>query len=136
MRTLRSTGGDLLPLGLGRGGQRCGVGSSPWGRLRSYPPTDPAIPDGWTWRRGRSNLSGMDGEFRSVDGLSRAELVEMVRTMMTGGVGTEADDDALMKRIERNVPDPNVVGLIFYPARPMTPEEIVDAALAYRATPL
>ncbi len=59
------------------------------------------------------------------------ELVEIVRRIQTAD-GTEAEIDALMKKLERSVPHPEVSGLIFYPEREMTAEEIVAEALSYK----
>jgi len=64
--------------------------------------------------------------------LSRAELIEAVRTLMTGGLGSEEANDELIGRVERSVPDPEVSDLMFFSDPPLTPEEVVEAALAYR----
>jgi len=69
------------------------------------------------------------------DPMTRDELVAAVQTLMTGGTGTEAGDDELLNRVRRSVLYPEVQTLIFY-SEGMTPQEIVDALLAYRPIPL
>jgi hypothetical protein len=64
--------------------------------------------------------------------LSRDQLVELVRRIMNAE-GTEDEIDAWQDLLERNVLDPNVSDLIFYPDREMTAEEIVERALNYKA---
>jgi hypothetical protein len=57
--------------------------------------------------------------------------VGLVRLIVAGD-GSEDQINEWVETLERNVPDPNVSDLIFYPDEPMTPEEIVDKALAYK----
>ena len=64
--------------------------------------------------------------------LSRDQLVELVRRIMNAE-GTEDEIDAWQDLLERNLLDPNVSDLIFYPDREMTAEEIVERALNYKA---
>ncbi len=52
--------------------------------------------------------------------------------LIVAGDGSEDQINEWVETLERNVPDPNVSDLIFYPDEPMTPEEIVDKALAYK----
>ncbi len=59
------------------------------------------------------------------------ELVEIVRRLQTAE-GTEAELDALMEKLERSVPHPEVSDLIFYSEREMTAEEIVAEVLSYK----
>jgi hypothetical protein len=52
--------------------------------------------------------------------------------------GTEQELDELMDLLVANVPHPEVSNLIFHPAGgvELTPDEVVDNALNYRATRL
>jgi hypothetical protein len=62
--------------------------------------------------------------------VTREELVEIVRRILA-----DPTDDWYIAAFERNTVMPGACGLIFYPPpqlRDATPEEIVDAALAYR----
>jgi hypothetical protein len=65
--------------------------------------------------------------------MNRAELIELTRKIMRAE-GTEAELDEMMDKLERNVPDPNVIGLIYNLDRnsPATPEEVVDKAFTYK----
>lgn len=63
--------------------------------------------------------------------LSREQLVGLVRLTISCD-GTEEEINKWVSILEQNVPDPNVSALIFYPDRPMTPEEIVDRAMSYK----
>jgi hypothetical protein len=60
--------------------------------------------------------------------LARDELVALVRRIIVVE-GTEAELDGWIDLLGANVPHPEPSGLIFYAKRPMTAEEIVDAAL-------
>lgn len=64
--------------------------------------------------------------------LSRAELIEVVRLLLTAE-GSEQELDELENLLQRSVPHPEVSDLLYYPDCEMTPEEIVDRALAYSA---
>lgn len=61
----------------------------------------------------------------------RGELIALVHRIVAGD-GSEDQINEWIRTIERNVPDPNVSDLVFYPEKPMTPEEIVDKALSYK----
>lgn len=69
--------------------------------------------------------------------LTRDELIRLTDHIMTTS-GCVVDVDALLSKLESNVPHPNVSELIFNPAsgRAMTAAEIVDEALAYQANPV
>lgn len=64
--------------------------------------------------------------------LNREELIRLVDHIMTTS-GCIVDVDALLSRLEQNVPHPNVSELIFNPpsGKAMTAEQIVDLALSY-----
>lgn len=66
----------------------------------------------------------------------RAEIVRLVTYLMSAE-GTEAEQDTAVKAVESRVLHPRVSSLIFWPRhegfdRDLTPEEVVDLALAYR----
>jgi len=63
--------------------------------------------------------------------LPKEQLVGLVRLIIACD-GSEEEINKWLSTLEKNVPDPNVSALIFYPDRAMTPEEIVDRALAYK----
>ncbi len=75
---------------------------------------------------------------------SRAELGQLVELIMNPPAdSTQQADDAVVARLQQLVPRPGITELIFYPERTegrallgdrdeLTPEEIVDLALAYR----
>ncbi len=62
--------------------------------------------------------------------LNRDELIRLVQHIMSTS-GCIVDVDALLGKLEANVPHPNVSQLIFDPpsGKRMTAEEIVDEAL-------
>lgn len=64
-------------------------------------------------------------------GRSRAELVDIVRRLQSA-TGTEDEQDQLLEVLRANVPDPRVSDLIFWPPSELSPDEIIDHALAYR----
>lgn len=64
------------------------------------------------------------------------QLIERIRNNSAGG-GDDAEANALIDELERNVPHPQVSDLIFWPDlcgydRDLTTEEIADIALAYQ----
>ncbi|MGW3957747.1 bacteriocin immunity protein [Streptomyces sp. NPDC004752] len=69
--------------------------------------------------------------------MTRPELVALVEGILTGE-GTEEEQAELGRTLERNVPHPRVVDLIYYPRQEgfdqddLTAEQVVDAALAYK----
>lgn len=67
--------------------------------------------------------------------VDRAVLVDLVRKI-AGAEGTEAEIQGYLSFACRYVPHPALSDLIFWPKREMTPEEIVDTALAYQPIPL
>lgn len=63
--------------------------------------------------------------------LSRLELIELVEKIMKSN-GAEEEIDNMIEELERNVPHPEVSDLIFWNEEELTPEQIVDIALAYK----
>lgn len=65
--------------------------------------------------------------------LTKEELVDLVRRIVAAE-GTEEEQDDMMDLLEANVADPEVSDLIYYPPSgvALTPEQIVERALAYR----
>lgn len=61
--------------------------------------------------------------------MTRNELIDIVKKI-AAAQGTEAEQDQLLDLLMQNVPDPNVTDYIFYDE--LSPEEIVDKALAYK----
>ena len=69
--------------------------------------------------------------------LSRQELIDLVARIMRAEGATEAEDDRLVALFESSVVHPQATDLIFHPHEHFghddpSPEEVVDAALAYR----
>ena len=63
--------------------------------------------------------------------LTRSELIELVYRIQRAE-GTEAELSELLCLLEANVPHPEVSDLIFYATPELTPEQVIDAALAYK----
>lgn len=59
----------------------------------------------------------------------RAYLVELVRKLMHAE-GTETELDDMLSELERQVPHSSISNLIFWDDRELTPEQIVEEALA------
>jgi hypothetical protein len=72
----------------------------------------------------------MDAYSSGMARLTREELIRLVHHIMTTS-GCVVDVDALLGKLESNVPHPNVSELIFNPpsGKAMTAEQIVDEAL-------
>lgn len=66
---------------------------------------------------------------------SREELVEMVQKLIDGTL-PEGEEDELVGELKESVPHPRVTDLIYYSEPSLTAEQVVDAALAYRAIEL
>jgi Colicin immunity protein / pyocin immunity protein len=73
--------------------------------------------------------------------LSREELIELVRRIMRCETDDEAEEDRLVALFDNSVAHPRASNLIFWPEhelgpdaqrRDLTPEEVVDIALAYK----
>ncbi|WP_440712628.1 hypothetical protein [Gordonia sp. FQ] len=66
-------------------------------------------------------------------GMSREELIELVRRVMNPEpADTEAAGEALLQRVQDAVSDPQISDYMFWHPAPLTPEQVVDKALAYR----
>ena len=67
--------------------------------------------------------------------LSEKELVDLVRQIANSSA-CMMDFDALVSKLERNVPHPNASELIFNPpgGKVLSPEEIVRMALEWKRT--
>lgn len=63
--------------------------------------------------------------------MSREELISLVSRIMTGEDSEEVGD-RLVTQLMENVIDPQVTEYIFYSSPQLSPEEVVDKALAYR----
>ncbi len=68
--------------------------------------------------------------------LNREELIDLV-TKIIDADGTEEEVSDWIDLFQDNVPYPGASDLIFWPKdnRRVTPEEVVDEALAYRPPP-
>lgn len=78
---------------------------------------------------------------RRVSDITRAELVELARRVMTAN-GAEHEIAFWLEMLALNIPDPRVSDLIFWPgeylgdgdnSREFTPEQVIDLALARAA---
>ena len=73
------------------------------------------------------------------DNLSKNQLLKLVTDIINAN-GSESEIDSWISIFKNNVPHPNASDLIFYPDRvsgiepgqELTPEEVVDIALAYK----
>ncbi|SEK81708.1 bacteriocin immunity protein [Paenibacillus sp. OK003] len=62
-------------------------------------------------------------------------LVEWVRKLMNAE-GTEDELDEMLTKLEQEMPYAEISNLIFWDDRDLTPEQIVEEALAARPIPL
>lgn len=60
--------------------------------------------------------------------MTREELINLVKELYNSKGETE--EDRLLSLLEKNVPHPEVSDLIYW--EDLTPEEVVDRALAYK----
>jgi hypothetical protein len=67
-----------------------------------------------------------------VQKLSKYQLIKLVRKIAEGECSSEAQRDKLISIIEENIPAPDITSYIFHHDPELTPEEIVDKALAYK----
>ncbi|GFI24814.1 hypothetical protein IMSAGC011_03618 [Lachnospiraceae bacterium] len=61
--------------------------------------------------------------------MDRNELIELVKKILDCE-GTEEEVDEMISKLEQNVIDPDISDYIYYDD--LTPEQIVDKALAYK----
>ena len=64
--------------------------------------------------------------------LNRVQLIILVRDIVEAR-GSEQQIDEWVALLKSNVADPAVTDLIFYSDPPLTPEEVVDKAMSYKA---
>ena len=64
--------------------------------------------------------------------LSKQELIELVTKIRNVDFKTEEEGDELIELFEYNIIHPEGYGLIFHHKPRLTPEEIVEKALAYK----
>lgn len=62
--------------------------------------------------------------------LTREELIVLVNKIIECE-GTEDEIDEMLEVVKNNVPHPEVSDLIYWNEEELTPEQIVDKALAY-----
>lgn len=62
--------------------------------------------------------------------MTKTELIELVRRVVEAE-GTEEEIDRCIELVSSSVPHPSWTDLIYYDTRELTPEEVVEAALAY-----
>ncbi|WP_243526302.1 bacteriocin immunity protein [Bacillus pseudomycoides] len=63
--------------------------------------------------------------------ITKEELISLVRKLVECE-GTEEEIDEMIEVVERNVPHPEVSDLLYWNDEELTPEQIVDIALAYK----
>lgn len=66
--------------------------------------------------------------------MDRENLIALVKEIMSPKGKSEEDIDSLIDLLKKNVPHPEVSDLIYW--NDLTPEEIVDKALSYKAIQL
>ena len=64
--------------------------------------------------------------------MTKEKLVELINKIMNAEYEDQEEGNKLINLLEKNILDPNVSDLIFYPQTEMTAEEIVEKALAYK----
>jgi hypothetical protein len=67
-----------------------------------------------------------------MDKVPKETLIEWVQNIIDRR-GTEDEIDQLIEKFTKAVPHPAPSDLIFWDSRELTPEEIVDLALAYQS---
>lgn len=63
--------------------------------------------------------------------VARVELIEWVRKLMNAE-GTEAELDDMLSKLQQQVPYAEISNLIYWDDRDLSPEQIVEEALASR----
>lgn len=64
--------------------------------------------------------------------LSKGELIALINKIRDVEFETGEERDAILYKFESNVPDPQALNLIYHHKPRLTPEEIVEKALAYK----
>ncbi|MDG4857582.1 bacteriocin immunity protein [Streptomyces sp. T-3] len=67
---------------------------------------------------------------------ARYELIDLVQLIIVADC-SEEELDAMIEQLEQSIPHPRVLDLIYHPEEEgfsdeLTPEQVVDAALAYK----
>ena len=62
--------------------------------------------------------------------LSKEEIIEIIRDVLDVEHHTEAEIDALIRKLKNGVTDPQITNYIYYDE--LTPEEIAEKALSYK----
>lgn len=70
-----------------------------------------------------------------IEKLTREELISLVSKIVECE-GTEEEIDEMIEIVKNNVPHPEVSDLIYWNEEDLTPEQIVDIALAYKPVQL
>jgi hypothetical protein len=63
--------------------------------------------------------------------LSRDELIDLVDLLRDPTMWRKADFDAMVARLEAELPDPQVVSYLFSVRYHLSPEQVVEKALSY-----
>lgn len=66
-----------------------------------------------------------------IEKLTREELISLVSKIVECE-GTEEEIDEMIEIVKNNVPHPEVSDLIYWNEEDLTPEQIVDIAIAYK----
>ncbi len=64
--------------------------------------------------------------------LTKEELIELVTKITSGACKNERELEETIDLIEKNIPGPDILELAFHHDPELTPEEIVEKALAYK----
>lgn len=78
-------------------------------------------------------MTSVEGYHASMKRMTETELAELVQQIASSSACT-MDFDALVSKLEQNVPHPNASELIFNPpgGKVLSPEEVVRIALAWQ----
>ena len=64
--------------------------------------------------------------------MTKTELIQLVTKICNAEFETEKELESLLMKFKFNVADPEAANLIYYHKPELTPEEIVEKALAYK----
>lgn len=71
-------------------------------------------------------------EDSNMDESARRKLIEAIRKVMEADYSDDVEMDRLVSFIEANVPDPEVINYMAVETNDLTPEGVLERALAYR----